>query len=52
MKKKYITPACITVSMCIPLLLPASQNEYWSDQNGDQGLVHFESSTVDAGDGD
>lgn len=48
MKKKYITPACITVSMCIPLLLPASKNEYWSDQ----GLIHFEDSEVDAGDGD
>ena len=50
MKKPYITPACMTVSMCIPLLLPASQNEY-SDVKKD-GLIHFEDSEVDAGDGD
>lgn len=53
MKKKYITPACTTVRLRSPQLLNAvSENRYWGDANGDQGLIHFENSEVKADDGD
>ena len=52
MKKQYITPACTTVILRTPQLLTASENKYWSEEGVDQGLIHFESSEVDAGDGD
>lgn len=52
MKKKYITPACTTISVCTPHLLSASGNRYWSENGVDQGLVHFENDEVGAGEGD
>ena len=48
MKKKYINPAITAISLCTPHLLTVSQNEY----SNNQGLVHFETDEVDAGDGD
>ena len=48
MKKQYITPVCITVSVCTPNLLTVSQNEY----SNNQGHIHFESDMVNAEDAD
>jgi len=48
MKKQYITPVCTTVCLRTLQLLTASQNEYGNNE----GLIHFESSEVYAGDGD
>lgn len=48
MKKQYITPTTTAVSLRTPQLLTASQNEYANNQ----GLIHFNPTEVDAGDGD
>ena len=48
MKRQYITPACTTVWLRTPQLLTASENEYGDNQ----GLIHFNPTEVDAGNGD
>ena len=50
MKKQYISPACTIISVCTALLLPASQNEYWSEKEA--GLIHFDDTEVDASEAD
>lgn len=49
MKKQYITPTSTTICLrSTAKLLTASQNEY----SNNQGCIHFESTEVDAKDGD
>ncbi len=48
MKKKYLTPACSTISIPATHLLMQSNNEYYDNQ----GKIRYSSSEVDADDAD
>ena len=48
MKKKYLTPACSTISIPTTHLLMQSNNEYYENQ----GKIRYSSSEVDADDAD
>ena len=48
MKKKYLTPTCVTISIPATRLLMLSNNEYYENQ----GKIRYSSSEVDANDAD
>ena len=48
MKKKYLTPTCVTINIPTTRLLMLSNNEYYYNQ----GKIRYSSSEVDANDAD
>jgi len=48
MKKTYQMPACRVIHIDSPLLLSGTTNSY----SDDQGLIVFDPTEIDAGDGD